>query len=138
MKKLSILFFLLILSSGIQAQKKTLISDYQSYTRGTANAKFKDSCQVIITYDFDERKADFEYKSTKEPKYSDIISVSIALAFVDKESNAPAVYAETLDKHIASLIFYDDRIEINYRNGNQSIFSGLHAPAASPTKTKTK
>lgn len=134
----SICSALLLLQLSVFAQKKTVVSDFQNYERGIASSKFTDTCTVTIDYDLDAKKVSISYPANKEPKYADLKSLSLGLAFVDKESNAPGIYAETLDKDVSSVLFYDDHIEIHYRNGNLSMFNALHAPAAAkPSSSKT-
>lgn len=138
MKKTILLFATCLMFATSFAQQKTVVSEQQNYVRGIAGSKFSDSCAVTIAYDLDDRKISFTYASDRTAKYADIKSLSIALAFVDKESNAPGIYAETIDKDLASVIIYDDHIEIHYRNGNLSNFSALHAPAAPAKNSATK
>lgn len=126
MKK--ILFFLLpifLLPLFTKAQTTKVVSTRQNYTRGTASAKFSDTTMVVITHDLEGRTIDFKYVVKKEPVYPDVKSLSIQLAFVDRESNVPGIYAETLDKEIGHILFYDGWIEIHYRNGNLSVFNDL-------------
>lgn len=123
-----ILFTLLFVLTGTllaEAQSTKVVSTRQNYTRGTASSKFSDTTTVVITHDLEGRTADFKYVTNKEPVYPDVKSVSVKLAFVDRESNVPGIYAETLDKDIGHILFYDGWIEIHYRNGNLSVFNDI-------------
>lgn len=139
MKKILIPLFGFLLAGNISiAQNTTVVSDLQNYVRGIASSKFSDSLSVTIAYDLDNSKVEFIYPAVYTPKYDDIKSLKLSLAFVDKESNAPGIYAETLDKDISSVLIYDDRIEIHYRNGNLSVFTALHKPAPAGKSTSSK
>ncbi len=138
--------FCLLFFSG-QAQNKLVKSTKQNYVRGLAEAKFAESGEVLIDYDLDKKMIDLKYLTTIPDYLEGIKPMTLKLAFVDKESNAPAIYAETLDKEIASVLIYDDKIEVKFRNGDLSTFSGLQASEKSssptapsktqPTKPKT-
>lgn len=139
MKKLFLFFifcFLIFCSSLLNAQAKTVKSIKQRYIKGVNSSKYKDSATVIISYNLDEKTVSFNYPDDPSK------SINLKLSFTDKESNAPAIYAETLDKDIAAVLFYENKIEIKYRSGNLSTFSGLSEydknKKDQPTKPKTK
>lgn len=126
MKKIKIILALLLLfTTCIHAQETKMVSTRQNYVRGITNSKYSDTTMVIITYNLEEKKVDFNYVVKKAPICDDAKSISLNLTFVDKESNAPGIYAETIDKTINSVIFYDGWIEVHYRNGDSTVFNNL-------------